>query len=104
MPITSRSAVRHQAHLDLYQLLAYVIGHDLTARLLIYAAGGAESVEHTVSHAGKRLQVTTIDLSGTPSAIFDRVHRLARRVRALADGGGEPHRSPAYASPAMNNQ
>jgi 5-methylcytosine-specific restriction enzyme subunit McrC len=71
-------------HPDLYQLLAYTIGLDVPAGLLIYAAGEADSVQHTVIHADKRLEVTTIDLSGTPSEILDRVAQLARRVQALA--------------------
>lgn len=91
-------------HPDLYQLLAYVIGLDLPAGLLVYAAGEADSVEHTVSHAGKRLEVTTIDLSGTPSEILDRVDRLTGRVRALAEEGGQAHRSAPHGAPVMTNQ
>lgn len=96
-----RISVSGIKHPDLYQLLAYVIGHDLPAGLLVYGAGEAESVEHTVSHAGKRLQVTTIDLSGTPSEILHRVDRLAGRVQALADEGSQARRS---APPVLTNQ
>lgn len=91
-------------HPDLYQLLAYVIGLDLPAGLLVYAAGEAEAVEHVVAHAGKRLEVTTIDLSGTPTTILDRVDQLARRVRTLATEAYPRDPSRAHRTPVMTNQ
>jgi 5-methylcytosine-specific restriction enzyme subunit McrC len=99
-----RISVSGIKHPDLYQLLAYVIALDLPAGLLIYAAGEAESVEHTVPQAGKRLEVTTIDLSGTPSEILGRVNRLAGRVRAIAEQADQVHRSTAHTPPVMTNQ
>ena len=49
---------------DLYQLLAYATALDLPGGLLIYAQG-AEQVVHQVRYAGKRLEIATLDLSGT---------------------------------------
>ena len=70
-------------HPDLYQLLAYMVALRLPAGLLVYAAGEAERVEHTVVHTGKRLEVTTIDLTGSPEQILADIARIADRVKAL---------------------
>ena len=68
---------------DLYQLLAYATALDLPGGLLIYAKGEAEPAAHTVRHAGKRLEVHALDLSGPVDELLAGVGRLARRVRAL---------------------
>ena len=74
---------------DLYQLLAYATALDLPAGLLIYAKEqGEESsekrpVEHRVRHAGKRLEIVELDLSGTLDEILARVDTLANRIREL---------------------
>ena len=68
---------------DLYQLLAYATALDLPGGLLIYAKGEAEPAAHTVRHAGKRLEVHALDLSGPVEELLAGVGRLARRVRAL---------------------
>jgi len=89
-----RISVKGINHPDLYQLLAYTIALDLPAGLLVYAAGEAERVEHTVVHSGKQLHVTTIDLSGSPTDILREVGRIAERVKTLAAArqpiGSEP--------------
>lgn len=69
---------------DLYQLLAYATALDLPGGLLVYAQGEAEDVAHRVRHAGKRLEVSALDLSGTIDHVLDRIDILAKRVRALA--------------------
>lgn len=68
---------------DIYQLLAYATALDLPGGMLIYAQGEAEPVTHAVRHAGKRLEVHALDLSGPVEALLAGVDRLARRVRAL---------------------
>ena len=70
---------------DLYQLLAYATALDLPGGLLIYAKGEADTASYQVRHAGKRLEVTALDLSGTLSEILDRVNGLAARVQSLRD-------------------
>ena len=72
---------------DLYQLLAYATALDLPGGLLVYARdeGEAEEVSHRVRHAGKRLEVTALDLTGTIDQLLDSVDALAKRVRALRD-------------------
>ena len=70
---------------DLYQMLAYVIALNLPGGLLVYANGEADTVTYHVRHAGKRLEVTALDLSGTLDETLDRVGRVANRVRALRD-------------------
>ena len=68
---------------DLYQLLAYATALDLPGGLLVYAGGEAEDVVHQVRHAGKRLEVAALDLSGTIGDLQARIRELAVRVRAL---------------------
>ena len=69
---------------DLYQLLAYVTALDLPGGMLVYAAGETVPVVHEVRHAGKRLKVATIDISGTLDEILVGVRTLAASVRGLA--------------------
>lgn len=68
---------------DLYQLLAYATALNLPGGLLVYAEGEADDVAHVVRHAGKRLEVSALDLSGTIDDLRGRIHRLAERVRCL---------------------
>lgn len=68
---------------DLYQLLAYATALDLPGGLLIYARGEADSTEYEVRHAGKRLEVTALDLDGTLDEVLASVRYLAQRVHAL---------------------
>ena len=68
---------------DLYQLLAYTTALDLPGGLLIYAKGEADDVVHRVRHAGKQLEVATLDLSGSIDSLRDEIGKLAKRVRAL---------------------
>ena len=71
---------------DLYQLLAYATALDLPGGLLVYAQGEPESsthAAHTVRHAGKRLEVAALDLSGALEVTLARVAELAQRVTGL---------------------
>lgn len=69
-------------HSDLYQLLAYVIACGLPGGLLIYGSGKASAV-HEVAHAGRTLEVVSMDLAEPPEDILRQVRALSRRVRAL---------------------
>ena len=71
-------------HADIYQMLAYCTAADLPSGLLIYADGEDPSGKYRINHAGKTIEVATLDLSGTPEDILGEVHRLADRVRAHA--------------------
>ena len=73
-------------HADIYQMLAYCTAADLPSGLLIYAAGEDDPSEYRINHAGKTIEVTALDLSGTPAAILGEVSRLAERVSAHAHG------------------
>ena len=73
---------------DLYQLLAYAVALDLPGGLLIYAQGEAEPTTHQVRHAGKRLQIAAVDLSGSPAELLGRIAELAEGVRAMRVKGG----------------
>ena len=72
---------------DLYQLLAYTAALNLPGGLLVYAKGEdeRESVTYTVRHAGKRLEVVALDVSGTLEGVRERVREIAVRVKALRD-------------------
>ena len=73
-------------HADIYQMLAYCTAADLPSGLLIYASDEREPAEYRINHAGKTIEVTALDLSGTPAAILGEVSRLAERVSAHAHG------------------
>ena len=68
---------------DLYQLLAYATALDLPGGLLIYAQGEAESREYRVRHAGKRLEVAALDISGNLDETLARVRGLSEMVRVF---------------------
>ncbi len=70
-------------HGDLYQLLAYATALDLPGGVLIYAEGGQPDACHEVRHAGKRLVVTSLDLSGSISELHEEISKLAGRVEVL---------------------
>lgn len=74
---------RRARNADLYQLLAYATALDLPGGLLIYAEGEPEPAIHTVRHAGKRLEVAALDLSGTLEGTLARVGTLAQRITGL---------------------
>jgi len=73
-------------HPDIYQLLAYTMAADLPAGLLIYAAGEEEPAHHTVVNCGKRLEVRTLDLKGSPDEILATVQLVADRILAMRTG------------------
>jgi 5-methylcytosine-specific restriction enzyme subunit McrC len=77
-----RLSVKGFEHADLYQMLAYTVATDLPGGLLIYAVGEREERTYTVRHAGKKLEVCTLALDGTPEKILSRVAELAERVRS----------------------
>ena len=64
---------------DYYQLLAYTTALDLPEGVLIYcqADGGRPAREVTVRHAGKKLHVRALDLSGSPAEVGAGIERLA---------------------------
>ena len=68
---------------DLYQILAYATALDLPGGMLIYAKGEADPIIHRVRHAGKRLEVASLDLSCPFEEILTQVKDLANRIVAL---------------------
>jgi 5-methylcytosine-specific restriction enzyme subunit McrC len=80
-----KTRVDEVKHADIYQLLAYTIATDLPTGLLVYASGEADAGSHAVVHAGKRLEIRTLDISGSPEVVLQRVQQLALRIRALRD-------------------
>ena len=77
---------------DIYQMLAYCTASDLPSGLLVYAAGEEAEARHGIRHAGKTIEVATLDLTGTPDEMLAAVGELASTVsehrrRALAPVG-----------------
>lgn len=68
---------------DLYQMLGYTTALDLPGGLLAYAEGEGQPVVHEVRNAGKRLEVATVNLSGSIDDILASIKDLARSVRTL---------------------
>ena len=77
-------------HADIYQMLAYCTAADLPSGLLVYAAGEDEPNSYRIKHAGKTIEVASLDLNGTPDEILKEVRSLADLVR-----------SHTYAPPAL---
>ena len=70
---------------DLYQMLSYVTALDLPGGLLVYAQGEVDDESYEVRHAGKRLEVASLDLTGTLDQTLKRVRRIADQVVRLRD-------------------
>ena len=70
---------------DLYQAFAYATAFDcnLPGALLIYAKGEVEPETYCVRHAGKRIEVVAVDLSGTIDEIDESIAQVAKRVNCL---------------------
>jgi 5-methylcytosine-specific restriction enzyme subunit McrC len=73
-------------HADVYQMLAYTIATGLPGGLLIYAQGEAKRAAHVVTHAGKRIEVVTLDLRGTPDDVLKQISGIAGRIRGMRAG------------------
>ena len=85
MAFESETFITHAGvpNADLYQLLAYATALDLPGGLLIYAQGEADPHEYHVRHAGKRLEVVALDISGTLEETLARVKILSERVKVF---------------------
>jgi len=68
---------------DLYQMLAYSTACNLPGGMLLYAKGEADPIIHKVRHAGKRLEVASLDLSCPFDEILTQVKGLANRILDL---------------------
>ena len=77
------SNAERASNADLYQILAYATALDLPGGMLVYADGEANEATYAVRHAGKRLQVAALDLSGTLDDVLARVGAIAEDARAL---------------------
>ena len=73
-------------HADIYQMLAYCTAAKLSSGLLVYAGKG-ESSAHKIKHAGKTIEIASLDLAGTPEDILAEVRRLAEHVDACRPRG-----------------
>ena len=65
----------------MYQLLAYSVALNLPGGTLVYVADeGVNTAEHVVMHAGKRLQVVSLDLRAPRSKLLAQIDALAQVV------------------------
>ena len=71
---------------DYYQLLAYTTALDLPEGVLIYCRtdGGKPASEVTVRHAGTKLHVQAVDLTGSPASVAEEIEGLADWIEASA--------------------
>ena len=79
-----RTTVHGAQNHDIYQALAYAVAAGLPSALLIYAHDDQERIDpvtYDIPQAGKRIEVTVLDLHGQPDEILKRVKHLARKVR-----------------------
>ena len=63
-------------------MLAYCTAANLGSGLLVYASGEDKPGAYKIRHAGKTIEVASLDLRGTPEAILDEVRHLAENVKA----------------------
>ncbi len=80
-----RTTVHGAQNHDIYQALAYAVAAGLPSALLIYAHDDQDRLDpvtYDIPEAGKRIEVTVLDLQGEPDAILERVKNLAHKVRA----------------------
>lgn len=78
-----RDVAARGKHPDLYQVLSYAVAADLPGGLLVYAAGEDRAGVHRVRHLGKRLEVVSLDLGGSPREVLAQVAAVASRIRAM---------------------
>ena len=78
-----RIRYEHAPNADLYQLLAYATALDLPNGLLIYAEGEEKPAAHRVRHAGIRLEIAALELSGTIDELRARIDELAALIHEL---------------------
>ena len=78
----------HGRNADYYQLLAYTTALNLPEGLLIYCRtdGGRPAGEVTVRHAGKKLHVRAVDLSGSSAAVAKEIEELADWIATRSEG------------------
>lgn len=78
-----RLAATGYQNADLYQLLAYTVALDLPGGHLIYAADtGVSEAEHVVVRAGKKLRVTTLDLTAPQKMLHQQIAAIGARIQA----------------------
>ena len=69
-------------HADIYQMLAYCLATGRPSGLLIYAADeNVPAAEYTIQNAQTVIEVTSLDLSGSPIEILGEVEQLANLVK-----------------------
>jgi len=69
---------------DVYQMLAYLTALRLPSGLLVYAAGEDLPRTVTISFAGKRVLIQTVDIAQEPANVLMQVAAIARLVRSIA--------------------
>jgi 5-methylcytosine-specific restriction enzyme subunit McrC len=72
---------------DVYQVLAYAIGHRLRAAHLIYAAGNEASATHEVRNLETTIRVHALDLSSGPTDLLSEVAELATELLLVPHAG-----------------
>ena len=71
---------------EIYRMLAYCTAANLPSALLVGADADVESAVHRIRNTGKVIEVASLDLSGSPHDMLERVDAIAERVRAHREG------------------
>jgi 5-methylcytosine-specific restriction enzyme subunit McrC len=71
---------------DVYQALAYAVGLNLPSASLIYPATEAAGADHTITNAGVRIVVRTLDLALAPDRLLAQVAQLAEELAGEMGG------------------
>lgn len=68
---------------DAFQMLAYCFALSLPSGYLVYAHGGNERPgNHTVTSAGVKIKVRTVDVAKSPKELLERIDLLADEISA----------------------
>ena len=89
-------------HADMYQMLAYCTAADLPSGLLVYPEGELEPGHYTIKHAGKTIEVNSVNLEGEPDDILSEIDRIAARVKDHAGEAANPDGRPLLQTLALN--
>jgi 5-methylcytosine-specific restriction enzyme subunit McrC len=73
---------------DVYQALAYAIGHRLSTAHLIYAHGNEPSAAHEIRNLETTIRVHALDLSREPAYLLTDVEKLATELLATSQFSG----------------
>jgi 5-methylcytosine-specific restriction enzyme subunit McrC len=79
-----RLAVTGLPNADVYQALAYAVGFEVPAAVLVYPSVEAPRATHSIASVSKLVVVRTLDLNLDPDALLEQVAALATELAFFA--------------------